>query len=64
MRWAENAEAPTARWTFSHRDGEEYLQITGRKTKTTIPVEGERAERRELFARAFASRAGWGTADS
>jgi len=63
VRWTENAEAPIAHWTFGHRDGEEYLQIAGR-TKTIMPVEGsERADRREVFARALASR-GWGTADS
>ena len=80
VSWTEDAAPPTSigkerraegieenwresHWTFGHRDGEEYLQITGR-TKTTIPVEGETGDRRELFARALASRAGWGTADS
>jgi hypothetical protein len=62
VSWTENAEAPIAHWTFGHRDGEAYLRITGR-TKTAIS-EGEPADRRELFARALASCAGWGTADS
>lgn len=45
-------------WTFGHRDGEEYLQITGRtKAKRGTTAGGREPDRRELFARALASRA-------
>jgi hypothetical protein len=45
-----------AHWKFVRSDGHEYLRMTGR---TRTVEETPHADRRELFARAFAERAGW-----
>jgi len=71
VSWTENAGALTAHWMFGHRDGAEYLRTTG-ATETATPrgkateeiIAAREDDRREQFARALASRAGWGTADS
>jgi hypothetical protein len=45
-----------AHWKFARSDGSEHLRITGR---TRTVDDSAHADRRELFARAFAERAGW-----